>query len=87
MITIRRYDDLRIPDYALSYLVNGDDSGLDEQDKKNIDSYMKNFYNVLNDEEFIIFAVNQECKESYFTWHPAFGLACSVIDCTILIVK
>jgi len=38
MITIARYDDCKIPDYALVYLVNNDSSGLEPNDKQNIDS-------------------------------------------------
>ena len=79
------YNNLRIPTYALSYLINGDNSGLDDQDKQNIDSYMSKFYNLAEDHDgYVIFS--QENEEEYFSSHPEFGLACNVQDCIILIV-
>jgi hypothetical protein len=43
MKTIASYT-VYLPDYALSYLVNDDSSGIEEEDKKTIDSYMEFFY-------------------------------------------
>lgn len=79
------YDNLPIPGYALSYLVNGDDSGLDENDKKDIDDYMKDYYTRADSVNgHVVFSVDSE--EGYFDSCPEFGLACDVYDCTIAIL-
>jgi hypothetical protein len=86
MKTIAEYT-VKIPDYALPYLINGDKSGLAEQDIKSIDSYMdKEFYGVAREQNASVIISPSE-EESYFTWRPAFGLACNVVDCTILLVE
>jgi hypothetical protein len=78
---------VKMPDYALPYLINGDDSGLNESDKIAIDNYMTQFYAELSDiNDQIIFDYDSEL-ESYFTWNPAFGLTCNVVDFTIAIMK
>lgn len=41
METVKKYVGLKIPTWALSYLVNADDSGLSEKEKQMVDSYMK----------------------------------------------
>lgn len=75
--------DATIPDYALSYLINGDSSGLEADDIAIIDSYMKEYYamggNVIIDYD--------TDEERYFSSHPAFGSPCTVYDCKILILK
>ena len=76
---IAEYNEVKIPSYALCYLINNDSSGLDIDDIKIIDDYMEQFYN----DGFVIIA---PCDDDfYFTWSPAFGLACNVLDCTIIV--
>jgi hypothetical protein len=76
MTTLEAYDELRVPCYALPYLVNGDSSGLEPED----------IAQGLNAQ--VIFSVGGlDSNESYFTNSPEFGLACDVEDCTILIVE
>lgn len=87
MITVRQYDNLKIPDYALSYLINGDSSGLEENDIHAIDLYMRDFYNMVGAGESLIFSTMEDDFHPEFCWRPAFGLACDVVDCTILIVR
>jgi hypothetical protein len=95
MQTIETFDELRIPDYALPYLINGDSSGLDAEDKITIDNYMQSFYDICNGYtadsgvyHSVIFSTNDPIESfGYFSSRPAFGLACNVHDCTILIVK
>lgn len=93
MITLAEYKGLRIPDYALLYLVNNDDSGLSPDEKRAIDDYMSQYYMLA---EFhnadVIFSVDTDpdtgdFQESFFSWIPEFGLGCNVYVCTILIVK
>lgn len=91
MITLAEYNHLRIPDYALPYLVNCDDSGLSQDDKQAIDNYMSQYYTLAefyNAQVIVdIESYLDEFVESFFTWTPEFGLACNVYMCTILIVK
>ena len=63
------------PSYALSALINGDDSGLEPEDIANLESFLElehyvNVWDVAPD------------SESYFCSNPEFGLAC---DCTEVI--
>ena len=136
METIAEYTGLKIPDWALSYIVNADDSGITPEDKKLVDDYFQQFQDEAEKvgghyifgietysddldvaEEYLIDIIDfdlvyekeevdivadckkalakvmelkkrkDEWKEPYFTWNPEFGLACDVVDCTILIVK
>ena len=81
--------DVRMPDYALPYLINCDDSGLNFDDIQAIDRYMAPFYKTACDYKMgdVIVSPTDENPEPYFTWNPAFGLACDVIDCTIVILS
>ena len=85
MKTIGSYT-VYLPDYALSYLVNDDSSGIEEEDKKTIDSYMEFFYHEakINNGSVII---DTTSNESFFTWSPAFGLACNCFKASIIILK
>ena len=87
METISKHEGLAVPSYALSYLVNADDSGLENNDRDNIDTWYQQFLNEAKAAGgSVIFGV-EGSGESYFTWSPEFGLACDVTDCTILICK
>lgn len=81
MITVKEYT-VKMPSYALSYLVNGDSSALNEEDIAIIDRW----YNKLQARAdlfqcVVIIAPGDE--EPYFTATPEFGLPCDVVDCTI----
>jgi hypothetical protein len=85
MKEIKRYG-VEMPDYSLSYLVNGDASGLEDEDVKNIDGFMEQFYREAeNIGGQVIFDTIEE--EGHFTHSPEFGLACHCVDSVILIVK
>lgn len=77
--------DEMIPTYALSYLVNGDDSGLEPEDKKIIDSFMEPWYEEAEDRGGSV-VISPSEEEPHFTWNPAFGLACEVVRTTILVL-
>jgi len=77
-IYFERYE-IRIPEYAICYLVNGDDSGLYIDEIKEIDDFMHQF-----DGHYII---SLDEKEPYFCSNPAFGLPCNVFDVTVLLQK
>lgn len=99
MKTIFERDNLKVPTYAIPYLVNGDSSGLNEQDKHVIDLWFNDYQARVQENESLIFSVNPEVieqddgtsilqeQEPQFTWKPEFGLACDVMICTILIVS
>ena len=97
MHKISEYTELKIPDYALSYLVNADSSGLETEDIENIDSFMEQFYTEAKENDGnVIFNTSEvidddgevlEYTEPYFCSYPEFGLPCDVVDCTVLIVK
>jgi len=84
MKTIKEYE-INLPDYSLSYLINADSSGLSEEEVKTIDNYMRFYYNLAKFDNASVIISPEE--ESFFTWNPAFGLACDCTKATILIVK
>ena len=61
-----------IPDWATSYLVNGDDSGLSEEDKADVDRYVDTLAS-----EGLALAHPIEGTEKEFDRYPAFGKACA----------
>ena len=84
MKTYAEYD-VRLPDYSLSYLVNADSSGMETEEIQEIDDYMSEFYEEAGKVNgSVVISVPED--ESYFTWNPAFGLACNVYDCKIIIL-
>jgi len=86
MRTIERYNNLRVPSWALCYLVNGDASGLEESDIKAVDKWYQQFIDQADEIKggHVIFSPGD--NEEYFTRSPEFGLDCSCIDSTVLIV-
>ena len=77
---------VKMPDYALCYLINDDGSGLSEADIKIIDSKMQFYYDTaLTHNASVIMSPDME-DGSYFTGSPLFGSPCHVYDCKILII-
>lgn len=77
----------KIPEYALSYLVNGDDSGLEPEEKKIIDTWVEKFQSWAKDNQIVgYFEISPLDTEPFFTHYPAFGLACTIQECDILIL-
>jgi len=74
---------VRIPTWALGYLVNSDDSGLDAEDKKTVDEWVERTRNGGR----IDVCCPDDGGEPYFCSYPAFGLACDVEDCDVIITK
>lgn len=78
----------RIPDYAAPYLVNGDPSGLNQEDIENIDKWVESMnedgYNVstwctvVQDDEGE-WCIEDEAEPSYSS-SPEFGLPCNVYE-------
>lgn len=88
MITHAEYD-VRLPDYSICYLINGDSSGLDESDILTIDNCMKRFYDIadsVNGSLIISVMDSDDNQESYFSSSPLFGFPCHVYDAKIIIL-
>ena len=72
----------KIPTWAICYLVNGDASGLTDEDIAMVDKYCE------RNRVSVVCPINDSVEEEmqpYFTPFPAFGLASDVIDCIVLI--
>lgn len=67
----------KVPTWAIGYMVNGDPSGLEDDEIKEIDEWMR---------KYKVWVVDPT-GEPYFTNYPLFGKACDVYDCTILYNK
>ena len=65
-----------VPQWAVCYLVNSDDSGLTPEDKKTVDDYVER----LLKKEHLRLLGPIDGTESEFEPHPAFGLACGTVD-------
>jgi hypothetical protein len=70
-----------VPTYALSYLVNGDSSGIDQEDVSDIDAWLAGCReNLLAAHPgATIDLVTRDGCEGSFTYFPAFGLPCDCI--------
>jgi|WetSurSiteA1Bulk_404760.scaffolds.fasta_scaffold57653_2 hypothetical protein len=77
---------VRFPAYALSYLINGDSSGITEEDVTAIDAWWNEQVSALTEGQHLILDPADQADQ-YFTWHPAFGLACDVIDCNLVVLE
>ncbi len=87
MKTVLEFDELKVPDYAMSYLVNGDASGLPDEDKAAIDKWYAQFVEAAQTAGGVALFVPGP-GEASFTWSPAFGKACScVFDCVVAILR
>lgn len=72
----------KIPTWALCYLINGDASGLTDEDIAIADKWCEvNNVTVVCAPD----ASEGECS-SYFSHCPAFGLPSDVIDCQVMIL-
>lgn len=72
----------RVPAYALSYLINGDASGLEAEDVELIGAWLEECReNLLAAHPgATIDIVTRDGCEGSFTHYPAFGLACDCVD-------
>lgn len=65
-----------IPQWAVCYIVNSDDSGLDPEGRKMVDDYVKR----LLEKEHLRLVCPIDGSENEFCSAPAFGLACGTMD-------
>ena len=69
-----------IPTWALCYIINGDASGLTDEEIRMVDEAMRK-----NNIEIVSPRYNEDmCKEPYFSRYPFFGLPTEVEDCDII---
>ena len=81
---IKTYQE-NLPNYCLSYLINGDESGLNDEDIKNTDDFMQQFYDEASELNGSV-VVDVKSDEYSFNPFPAFGLACDTYECNINIL-
>lgn len=69
---------MEIPEWALCYLVNGDLTGLSDEDTKMVQDWEKDNH---------VYDVEPLGEEGSFSWHPEFGKACNVVECNVFIYE
>lgn len=77
------YERVKIPSWALCYLINSDDSGLEPEDKKIVDDWIDK----MREGGRIDVCCPKEGEEAYFCSHPAFGLPSDVEECDVVVNK
>ena len=85
MRTYQFQQNARIPSYALSYLINGDSSGLSDEDIATIDKWYKSWQDVADEVNGSIVIATLDERE-FHTKYPEFGLPCSCSECDILVL-
>jgi hypothetical protein len=86
MKTISEYEDLKFPGYALSYLINNDASGIEDEDRENCDRWAQQFYDEAKEHNAHVFFATEPDDEGSFTSRPEFGLACDCVRLRVLIL-
>lgn len=85
MKTLAEYQE-QVPNYALSYLINGDSSGIDDEDVRNADMWLDGYNQIADDlGGNVVLSVTDETNA--FCRNPAFGLACDTTTVDVLILK
>jgi len=78
-----------IPEYALSDLINNDQSGLNLEDLTNIENYLT-YWDIITSDlpktKQIIFSLFENDTESFFSNYPAFGLPCMCVKCNVTVL-
>ena len=81
------YTEHNIPGYALSYLVNGDSSGIDDEDQFACDEWLKACTEKLQRDYpgLTVDLILSDEGEASFTRYPAFGLACDCVEGCVVV--
>lgn len=69
-MTLELIDNYSIPEYSLPYFINGDKEGYTEEDIQIMSNWLNSFGYPIEIEP------PNETDSTFFTWNPAFGLAC-----------
>lgn len=67
---------MEIPEWALCYLVNGDSTGLSDEDTKMVQDWERDNH---------VYEVEPLEEEGSFSRYPEFGKACNVVECNVFI--
>ena len=70
-----------IPTYALAYLINGDSSGLNDVDSKNIDDW---YESMRKEGKYLNFEPMPD--HEHFVHYPVFGLGTDCTDCYVVYI-
>lgn len=82
----------KIPTHLLGYIINGDSTGLTEQEVNKVDSLFRELGVVIvqrfrseAEKEIVSPPSAEEDWQPYFSYYPWIGsLGCEVIDCTVI---
>lgn len=77
---IELVDTVKFPAYALSYLINGDASGIEDEDVENVDAWLESLSEY---GPYQHFTFDYGDYEEDFYPHPEFGLACECVELKI----
>jgi hypothetical protein len=86
MTTLKTYD-VQLPCWALSYLVNGDASGLENDEQAQVDAWAEQFYREAKSLGGYVVITEAPDGDRYFSHSPEFGLPCNCEDYQVLILK
>lgn len=79
---------INMPDYAMPYLINGDNSGLSDEDVQIIDRWFAKMQKIAdNYESIVIIGMPEDNDEGSFCAFPEFGSACNCFEITITMLK
>ncbi len=79
------YHNLPFPNYALSYLINSDATGISDEDREATDRWAQPFYDEADAcGGHVVFDANSE-RDSYLSPRPEFGLACDCTDLSVVV--
>jgi hypothetical protein len=84
MIIINRQQNARIPSWALSYLVNGDSSGISVGDMNTVNRWLEHWTEYAERVSGIL-NINPVSEFEFFTRYPEFGLPCHCTECDITV--
>lgn len=65
----------RIPTWSLGYIINGDATGLENEEIELVDKFIR---------DNKVVCVSCDNDDTYFSSCPVFGLACEVAECTVI---
>lgn len=81
-MAIEHIDSIKLPTWALCYIVNNDSSGISDEDQEQVDEWIKETF---PDHIGLIFDQSEEGE--FFTHSPPFGLACNCIQADVYGVR
>ncbi len=84
MKILNRYEDINFPSWALCALINGDVSGLSDEETEMVDSFSNEWMDSALAEGGSHFGYDTT-GDSYFSSNPEFGLDCDCYNMTVYI--